>query len=242
MLDAEIGRTKAPAVNLPVGTAVITGIVTDEEGDPLADIEVHALPLPPPMKTSRSSSDPMVSISRRDLREVLDKAAKDWAETQGAARSTVSGPDGKFRIEGLVDLEFRVRAQAEGYSFTTREFSVVNPVDRPDAVVKIEAKELVSVRVNVVDPGGVALERAIVNVNGSGLEWSREEPLVYSSAKQFSVQAFAEPIATARGSRVARQVSESVNVDAAAEPDRVVTLTLEPTCICLLYTSDAAEE
>ena len=231
MLNAAVRRTQAPAVNLATGTAVIAGVVTTKEGDPVPDVEVLALPLTPGMKTRRKSSDPKVSTSRRDLSEVLDKAAEEWAETEGAARSAVTGPDGKFRIEGLVDLDFRVRAQREGYSFNTREFSVVNPVEQPDAIAKIEAEALVSVRVNVVDINGVPLESAIVSVDRVRLDWSAEDPLVYSTSEQFAVQAHAEPITTPSGGRIARQVSESVNVDAMADPDRVVTLTLEAACI-----------
>jgi protocatechuate 3,4-dioxygenase beta subunit len=233
LLNAEIRRTKAPAIEIPTGTAIIAGVVKTKEGDPLEGVEVHALPMPPAMKTSRSSSDRKVRSARRDLREVLDKAAEEWAESEGAARSAVTDAEGKFRIEGLVDLDFRVRAEAEGYSFGTREFSVVNPVEKPDAVVKIEAVELVGIQVSVVDENGVALERAIVSANGTRLEWTADDPLVYSTSQQFSVQAFSEPIPTTRGSQVARQVSESVNVDAVAEPDRVVTLTLETACIVM---------
>ncbi len=231
MLNAEVRRTKAPAIEIPTGTAVIAGIVTTEEGDPLEGVEVNAIPMRPAMKTTRSSSDRKLMGARRDLREVLDKAAKDWAESEGAARSAVTDADGKFRIEGLVDLDFRVRAQAEGYSFSTREFSLVNPVEQPDAFAKIEAEELVGIQVNVVDENGVMLEKAIVKAGSTRLEWNSTDPMVYSTSKQFSVQAFAEPIATTRGDRVARQVSESVYVDAIAEPDRIVTLTLESACI-----------
>ena len=231
MLHAAVRRTEVPSIELPRGLAVIEGMVSTKDGEPMSGVEVHALPLKPAMKTSRSSSDPMVSTARRDLRKVLDEAAQDWAESEGAARSAVTGPDGKFRIEGLVDLDFRVRAQREGYSFNTREFSVVNPTDQPDAVVKIIAEELVGIRVSIVDESGVPLERAIVTVDGGRLEWTAENPLVYSASKQFSVQAYAEPVATTRGSRIARQVSESVNVDAVADPDKLVVLTLEEACI-----------
>lgn len=231
-VDAAIRRTKAPEVDAATGNGVISGVVTNKAGKPVAGVEVHATPARAGMRTERAASERQVSRSRRDLEEVLADTAKEWAEGEGRAVSALSGADGTFRIEHLADLDFRVRAQAEGYSFTVRECGVVNPVQQPDAEVKIEGRALVGIRVSVVDENGAPRAKAIVVANGDRLEWTAEDPVVYSTAKQFQLQAFADPLASAsQRNRAARFISEAVYVDAVAEPDRVVTLTLEAACI-----------
>ncbi|QDV08424.1 hypothetical protein Poly30_39670 [Planctomycetes bacterium Poly30] len=232
MLNSAVRRTKAPAVEMATGEGVISGIVTTPEGDPLGAVEVHATPAGPGMRTERASSARQLQPSRRELEEVLADAAEDWARSEGRAMTATTGPDGRFRIEGLADLDFRVRAQAEGYSFDTREYSVLNPVQQPDAEVKIQARPLIGIRVLVVDESGAPRDRAIVVANGDRLEWTPEDPIVYSTAKQFQLQAFGDPLVTASTrSSGTRFISETIHVDAIAEPDRVVTLTLEAACI-----------
>lgn len=136
--DVDLGE-----VTLEAG-AVLEGLVTDEQGRPLAEARVSSAP-----------SDPAsVPLERRRQRLEV-----------GGGGGSRTGPDGRFRVESLIQgVSYDLSVELDGY--VPAKVSGVEPPAR--APLRIEMKPAPSLTGRVVGPDGRPVAMASVAARGEG--------------------------------------------------------------------------
>lgn len=218
--------------SLPVGDGEIRGKVETRDGKPLPDVSIFLVPPRSAAQAVRRASEATALKQRtRTLEETLEAAAKSWAKSEGLAQETKTGADGSFVFTDVPDRVFEVRAQAEGWTFTSKTTKLL----RPGSHALLVGKAMPAFTLQLTSADGSPIDRALVSVNAGvdgWMEWTKEDPVVRVTRHQFSVRAIADvyelplryPIAS-------RLVSQWLPVDIASDDAKVVTLELEPTCV-----------
>ncbi len=189
-----------PPPALPKGRHTLRGIILTEYGMPVAGARVSAVPtgLEPDESPAEEGDAPRAGADvPAELAELAGKV-RDFireAKVGDACTSTVTDGDGVFRIEGLRDRDYELRAVHEAYEIKMleRDQTTVNPTGWPEGVFLV-ALATFDVPVSVVLPDGSAPAQARIHDSGtdvpsSGLsftatysgeaaekEWSPERP------------------------------------------------------------------
>jgi len=137
------------------GDGVISGRVVSDEGDPLVDVLVLAVPQRyiPTTRDWKGSYDSSLDERVREFTKV-----EKWRDA--SMEETRTGADGRYRLTGLGREPYSVNARGDGYRFDAiprRHFSV-----NPDATVDFVAHAVVRLRIDVVGPDGTPVQRAVI--------------------------------------------------------------------------------
>jgi hypothetical protein len=227
--DAEFERARArievPEIAADAGEGVITGRVSTELGEPLADAVVIASHQEPEDPYGRSSEgvgsgapiDPALEASLRS-------SAQNWAARRGRRLRAVTEPDGSYRLAGLPVGNFLLRAYHPGYVLE----SVGNDHYVQDGGSQdFLAKPVFEVQIDVREPDGsqpdVAAIRLETGRRTSTLRWTPEEPVLRLSAAEGSVTALADFVGGPRyGSEAPAQLRSAPHVlDGSGGPVRL---------------------
>ncbi|HEX5138943.1 MAG TPA: hypothetical protein VFY93_18375 [Planctomycetota bacterium] len=174
--EAQIEKNVADPERFTTGTGIITGTVRDPAGAPVAGCVITARPdtLPAGLGVS------MRAIWQRphedaDLRDVAERAIESELWRRRARRVATTGADGRFVLERISDLEYRLSAFHDRYS--------VVPADRLDkcsagGVLDFVANPVVDVRLEVRLPDGSMAPGAWVNWQRPWQGWAEWYPWV----------------------------------------------------------------
>ncbi|MBI4605664.1 MAG: carboxypeptidase regulatory-like domain-containing protein [Planctomycetes bacterium] len=207
------------------GEGAITGSVRTEAGRPVAGVRVEATRERPGGGTQEPPAVDAGSLGglEGELLELV--ARRRW--TEATTREARTGADGAFRLEGLADAAYSVRASLEGY-----EIEPASGVDagrvRPGEAIAFVAREVVRVPVQVLLPGGGEPERAAIAVTRQSAaawrsfrrDWRPADPAVLLHPDWHELRAL--------GGEAHELASEPVEVEVrAGEAPALVTLQLE---------------
>lgn len=167
-----------PAPDVPRGTGRIVGTVVDDGGRPVAGVEVSAFRV--------DMTGP--AMPRHDLEEEVRRYVT-WLRTYDVpVAQVVTGSDGAFVLDGLADEDHSVRAWVRGYDIE-HDFDEY----RPGAELRLVARALVEVRVEIVLPDGTQPRSAEIRLSwrhASGSEdWTPDSPTLRLAAGAYEVQA-----------------------------------------------------
>lgn len=160
----------APRPERRVGEGVISGQVLDQDGTPLAGVEIRIGPESAPRLVV---PDGATGLYERWIRGHL------WREAN--QRTTWTDADGQYRFEELVDRQWWVRARLEGW-----RFEVVNGHTWQRAigdVIAFSARRVHRLEVRVVDAGGASLEKAVIQARRPNDESRQSMRLGWSARK-----------------------------------------------------------
>ncbi|MEO1697662.1 MAG: hypothetical protein AAFU73_10225 [Planctomycetota bacterium] len=215
-----VAATPRPEVDAPgTGSMSLVGKVYDKDGRPLAGVRVGAQ-----RATSRLNATAEPASSARneradngiDLETALERAAERWAQQHADDRTSTTGDDGGFCIEGLPDAPFDVEATLEGWSFRMKTKHMPWAGGEP---IEFEGTPLSAVRLDVVSADGSRIDEAILSVRPRGrnrtVKWTREDPVLRFEGDYARITAYADLFddrATSDRGILARLVSDGVPV------------------------------
>jgi len=177
---------------------------------PVAGVRVRAVPLFERESETDSLVDDVITFVRgRRLREE-------------GAREVVTGADGAFRIDGLADRRYWLRAEKKGYAIGSGGAGRTTP----DAEMNFTAWPRATLRVRVLGPDGRGVDGARVRYRRAGgggeSDWTADRPEISVEPGRHEVDAVAEDGAL---------VTESVEVNlpgAGDEEDVALRLSSRP--------------
>ncbi|MEN8151899.1 MAG: hypothetical protein ABFS86_18940, partial [Planctomycetota bacterium] len=187
-VDAPRPDRPAPPVELPPGSLAealaaiqverveggdgeITGVVKTRDGEPLEGVRIIAA-------SWRTRSGPGVRLAPGqvpedpDLEETVVELIRDRQFRRSSRVEAVTGPDGRFRLTGIADRRYGVRAYCSGYRIHTK-----NGNAGPGDEVNFEARLVAVLSLRVLSPDGQEAPGARVEAkdpNGgrSSIIWS----------------------------------------------------------------------
>ncbi|MCZ6788249.1 MAG: carboxypeptidase-like regulatory domain-containing protein, partial [Planctomycetota bacterium] len=162
-----------PALRGETGHGIITGKVTNEEGDPIAGAVIRA-------------SQRFASSWRGTTWQVGDGAPEPRSlETQvrtfiarqkrveRAGREAVTDADGNYQLDDLADAEYTLAAYARGYKIEPAAGQRRNKA-RPGETVDFTAAAVVEIPITLQMPGGASTEGVSIstrNLDNQRTEW-----------------------------------------------------------------------
>ncbi|MEZ5977054.1 MAG: hypothetical protein R3F34_02390 [Planctomycetota bacterium] len=217
---ASAGRVEEQQDASPSGFLVepvedgIVGIVIDENGEPLADVEVgvrkKAYVYPPPYERS---GRPLFD-EPRTLEEALAVARERWEERQGVVLVARTGPDGVFRFAG-VDTEsvYAFAASRPGYFSKSHVYECAAGESLVVRMVRTHLVEFVVER-----PDGVPVEEAVFRIrrgsSTSGETWRSDRPAVEFEDGRVTIQVYAGALRyTPNSDPVGEFASDAFSID-----------------------------
>lgn len=144
-----------------LGDRVLEGIVLDPEREPLAGISVSVFP-DADAPGFRSTTDGL--LARDFPRYLIDRSA-EYRHRHDPRRRAVSGPDGRFRIEGLAPGWHYIEDIAEGVDFGVTVEGEVRSAFAPGEEIEVEVRLPCDVTVEVRSSDGALADRATVLVD-----------------------------------------------------------------------------
>jgi hypothetical protein len=180
-----------PKPRIPTGSGSITGRILTTEGAPVSGVLVRATWTSSGRGGRRAGGPPR----DRSLEERVRLLHRSHHLDRATRREARTAADGTYRIEGLVDGAYNVRAYSAGYQIWTRgrAFGV-----SPGAEVDFQARAIAGVTLEVLDPdGNLAREATITFTQETGFggttssseRWSSANRTVYAQPGTWSVQA-----------------------------------------------------
>ncbi len=214
------------------GEGWVDGFVRDREGHPVAGVSIVLTParivpsLPEPDLKDDGSDD-------ESLEEAIRRFAAQWRRSRAERRTAVSDAEGRFRIEGLPEGNYRLQAQKPGWRIHGP--SLMKSGDTAD----LEAVRLVEVPLDVRLPDGRAPSYAVVVLFHSTeggrataeqrMGWSPQQASLWTEPGRFEVRAEIPPEAEARAGVSGEWASPKVAVVASlTAPSQRVRLDLAP--------------
>ncbi|MEM6674759.1 MAG: hypothetical protein AAF726_18070 [Planctomycetota bacterium] len=220
-------------VESPTGDGVIEGRVATEAGDPLGGVDLVLVPSSKGRGTSRSSSSGAFDDAAPSLDEALERAAEEWAKKSGRSLRTRTGSDGRFRLDGVPDERYILRAEKEGWRFRVLGPSVVAPGDS----IEVEAAQAYTVQLALTASDGTPIEEAVLYIDGERkdewVDWSADEPNLVVADPLVGVRAYSEfiDVAGTNSRSPARLISDELPLDAVAATGSTVSIELHARCI-----------
>ncbi len=162
-----------PSPPIPTGTGIIIGTILTEAGEPLAGVEVQATPsqVPESIRGKAKSQEGL------DLPTKLRRYADRLRWQEGTRRSTVTGGDGSYRLEGLIESKHNVRAEKEGWTFRSNDQAYGTELG---ATLDFTAKERIVVHAQIYLPDGTMPDTARVRFKAGRrtqtTSWRPEHP------------------------------------------------------------------
>jgi hypothetical protein len=191
------------------GTGVIEGRVVTENDEPVTGVVVRATPR---SVSTRGKAAPDRSLETR---------MRDLARRHARERQAVTGTDGAYRLEGLVDGHYVVRAWREGWQFWHRAGREV----RTGTTVDIHGRRIATLTVTLLMPDGTEATSGYVDLKADGASegrvWSPEDRAIVLTPRRWTVEA--------TGGELGELVSERETVTVSAESPTAVTLRLRET-------------
>lgn len=160
-----------PAVALTPGDGVIQGTVRDVDGRPLEGIVVHAF-VGPDLGRELGFELPVEFI--------VQGAGAGAPAVDDPERRAVSGPGGKFEIDGLAANTYSVIARGEGYRAGT--VTKVEVDEETPSSIEITLEPGFSIEGIVYDPNGRPIEGAEVSAGSGMVSFASEGGASYSFA------------------------------------------------------------
>ena len=162
-----------PLPRPPSGDGVIRGTVVSELGEPVARVEVSAIPIRE-RRTPTFSKDPETALVQRLQMQI--ESAK-WAE--GATVKAMTDAAGAFTLQGLSEVAHRIRAEREGWRVRADDRRSARAA-KPGHTLAFTATAMSTIALEVHLPDGTQAQRAtcaLKSGNASRVHtWSAEAP------------------------------------------------------------------
>ena len=214
---------------LPPASGVIRGRVLDWHGQPIPGVRVRATPS---IAGGFDQGDPRGLVNEVVRKEQLRKRRVE----------TVTGADGRFRFEGVLDMKHTVRAEREGWGF---EESRNYRGESSGEDVAIYGARLVRVPIEIRSADGSPVDEATIRVQrlmpiGARRRISRGRRETWRSVSG-SIELL-DTAVVALGAESDGRRTRQIAVDLSAEPLVPVVLTLEaPTELRIEFTPSPGE-
>lgn len=168
--EAQLERSIVDPERWTSGAGTLTGTVRDSAGAPVAGCVITALPDGNPFGLGLG----MRAARRRphedaDFREVAQSAIEGELWRRRSRRTATTGPDGRFVLEGISDLGYKLHAFHEGYHV---EPAVSKNSYAAGDIVDFVAQAVVDVRVEVRLPDGSLAPGAWLSWHGASRSWA----------------------------------------------------------------------
>lgn len=162
-LSRAIADVSRPVVATTEGEGVIRGSVTDRRGAPLAGVVIRASRGEKSWYVKDPTERGLGDFEDEPLEVALERSAKEWAELRTERRSTRTGSDGRFTIDGLdPEAQYQLVARVAGYE-VERVGGDGGHVS-PGTEVTFVGRVLGFVDIALVDAAGTAIEEGVVTV------------------------------------------------------------------------------
>lgn len=215
-------------------TGRVTGSVVGPDGAPVPGADVVCRNSPPRQDYNLVRGRSTSRLGRRfDRDSSIEDPLVEWAEERlrerALTRSSRTGGDGRFTLEGVREGVLRLEAHAEGFEFETL------PCRSGDDVV-IRGTRVHEHTFRLLRADGTEPESAVLYVEGAGsagnnrqfVSWAPASPGLRIQAEQFEVTAAAGEVRRARAGVLGEWMSDSTPFDLAIDGVGPHELTLDP--------------
>jgi hypothetical protein len=153
-----------------IGDGVIRGAVKSETGEPIAGVEVRAVPWPP-----RAWDDPPDDRDGDDLAadDAVPRFERERRWIDAARRATRTGADGRYQLDALADVKWKLRAEGDGFDIDPGGWR--GREEKVGATVDFVARPAVEFPVEARLPDGTRAQRASVRFSRQGKNSRRDD-------------------------------------------------------------------
>lgn len=229
----EVVRTDAAPVPSEHGAGILEGRVETADGDGVAGVTITLERRTRPRAGGSDSS----ADSSSDLESVATRAAREAVERYSRGRRAVSGPDGRFRFDGLPEAMWGVSGSLDGHNVRVEAPGAFSLMTGSFVTMVAEARTGLRARVSFADGGTPSSATLLVKGRGGDgsrtkvFQWAPEEAELALTPGSYSVRAMSDLLWDQTGDSdrfAANWASRWEEIEVGGQSDEPIELVLEP--------------